>query len=168
MNPAGFTIHSAVNEAREDAGCVIHLHTDDGTAVSARECGLLPVTQMAMIVCDELAYHEYEGIALEHDERPRLQADLGSKGAMLLWNHGTLTLGETVGEAFVRMYVLERACSMQVRLMAGPGIHPPTPGVARKVAGQVAVPEFGSVVVNQLCWPALRRMLDRRDPSYAD
>ncbi len=168
VNPAGFTIHSAIHEVREDAHCVLHLHTVDGTAVSCMEGGLLPLNQTAMACCEQLAYHEYEGIALDHDERPRLQKDLGDKSAMLLWNHGTLTLGSTVGEAFARMYFLERACSMQVRLMAGPGIHQPPEGVAAKVAAQVAVPEFGSIVIDQLAWPALRRQLDRKDPSYGD
>jgi len=168
VNPAGFTIHSAVHEAREDAKCVMHLHTVDGTAVSAMEGGLQPLTQIAMYVHEDLSYHEYEGIALDHEERPRLVADLGDSCVMLLWNHGTLTLGETVGEAFMRMYALEKACSMQVALMSGPGIHHPPEGVAAKVAAQIAVPEFGSIVVNKLCWPALRRMLDRRDPTYAD
>ncbi len=168
VNPAGFTIHSAVHEARDDARCVMHLHTVDGTAVSAMKGGLLPLTQMAMLVCDDLAYHEYEGVALELEERPRLVADLGQKNAMLLHNHGTLTCGSSVGEAFVRMYVLERACSMHVRIMAGPGIHHPPEGVADKVARQVAVPEFGNIVVRHLAWPALLRMLDRRDPSYKE
>ena len=109
VNPAGFTIHSAVHEVRADAQCVMHLHTVDGTAVSVMDCGLLPHTQMAMLVHADLAYHEYEGIALDHAERPRLQQDLGDKNGMLLWNHGTLTLGRTVGEAFTRMYTLEKS-----------------------------------------------------------
>lgn len=168
VNPAGFTIHSAIHEVRDDAGCVMHLHTVDGTAVSVMDCGLLPQTQTAMFVHHDLAYHEYEGIALDLAERPRLQADLGNKNVMLLYNHGTLTVGRSVGEAFVRMYALERACSMQVRFMAGPGIHEAPKGIPEKVAAQTSVPEFGDVVVQQLAWPALRRMLDRRDPSYAE
>ncbi|GAB5544409.1 MAG: class II aldolase/adducin family protein [Sandaracinaceae bacterium] len=168
VNPAGFTIHSAVHEAREDAACVMHLHTVDGVAVSVMDCGLLPQTQTAMVVHADLAYHEYEGIALDHAERPRLAQDLGDKGCMMLWNHGTLTLGRSVAEAFFRMYALERACSTQVRFMAGPGIHEAPEGIAAKVAAQVAVPEFGRVVIDELAWPALKRMLDRRDPSYKD
>jgi ribulose-5-phosphate 4-epimerase/fuculose-1-phosphate aldolase len=168
VNPAGFTIHSAVHEVREDALCVMHLHTVDGTAVSAMEGGLQPLTQMAMLVHDDLSYHEYEGIALDSAERPRLQQDLGDSCVMLLWNHGTLTTGASVGEAFMRMYALERACSMQVRLMAGPGIHVPPQGVSTKVAAQVAIPAYGEIIVKQLAWPALRRLLDRRDSSYAD
>ena len=167
VNPAGFTIHSAVHQVREDAACVVHLHTDDGTAVSCMEAGLLPISQAAMVVCSHLAYHEYEGLALDHDERPRLQADLGEKRAMLLWNHGTLTLGPTVGEAFMLMYFLERACSIQVRAIAAGALHEPvTPGVADKVAAQVAAPEYGTQVVDRLAWPALKRRLDRHDPSY--
>lgn len=168
VNPAGFTIHSAVHEARDDAHCVMHLHTVDGVAVSAMECGLLPQTQTAMFVHHDLAYHEYEGIALDHDERPRLAADLGDKNAMLLWNHGTLTLGSTVADAFIRMYALERACSTQTRFMAAPKIHEAPPGVAQKVAQQVSSPEFSDVVVHRLAWPALLRKLDRIDPSYRD
>lgn len=168
VNPAGFTIHSAVHEAREDALSVMHLHTVDGTAVSCMDGGLLPQNQTAMAVCADLATHEYEGIALDHAERPRLQQDLGGHNFMLLWNHGTLTCGRTVGEAFVRMYLLERACSMQVRFMTGPGIHRAPDGIAEKVGGQVANPEFGSIVIEQLAWPALRRKLDRTDPSYKD
>ena len=168
VNPAGFTIHSAVHEAREDAQCVMHLHTVDGSAVSAMEGGLQPLTQMAMLVHADLSYHEYEGIALDADERPRLQADLADSCAMLLWNHGTLTIGASVGEAFLRMYALERACSMQVRMMTASGLHQPPAGVANKVAAQVAVPEYGEIVVRKLAWPALLRLLDRRDPSYDD
>jgi ribulose-5-phosphate 4-epimerase/fuculose-1-phosphate aldolase len=167
INPAGFTIHSAVHEARENAQCVMHLHTVDGTAVSVMEGGLLPLTQMAMLVHADLTYHEYEGIALDSAERPRLQADLGDSCVMLLRNHGTLTVGASVAEAFMRMYALERACSMQVRFMSGRGLHQPPGGVAQKVAAQVEIPAYGEIVVKQLAWPALRRLLDRRDPSYA-
>ena len=113
VNPAGFTIHSAVHEVREDAGCVMHVHTPDGTAVASCADGLKPLNQTAQLVTGDLAYHDYEGVALDHDERPRLQHDLGSKNLMLLRNHGTLTVGRTVAEAFVRLYYLERACTMQ-------------------------------------------------------
>jgi ribulose-5-phosphate 4-epimerase/fuculose-1-phosphate aldolase len=101
VNPAGFTIHSAVHEVREDAGCVMHLHTPDGTAVSTDPQGLLPMNQTAQLVLADLGYHDYEGVALDHDERPRLQADLGTKNVMLLRNHGTLTVGRTVAEAVI-------------------------------------------------------------------
>src|SRR4051795_10888346 len=125
-NPAGFTIHSAIHMAREDAHAVMHLHTPHGQAVSAQGDGLLPLTQTAMLVRDEIAYHDYEGVAVDLDERERIVADLGNKGAMLLRNHGTLTVGETVGEAFVKMYYLERACQAQVMaLSAGESLNNP-------------------------------------------
>jgi ribulose-5-phosphate 4-epimerase/fuculose-1-phosphate aldolase len=121
INPAGFTIHSAIHEVREDAGCVLHVHTPDGTAVASCMEGLLPMNQTAHFVTHDLAYHDYEGVALDHDERPRLQKDLGNKNHMLLRNHGTLTVGRSVASAFERMYHLERACTMQVRTrMLGP------------------------------------------------
>jgi ribulose-5-phosphate 4-epimerase/fuculose-1-phosphate aldolase len=110
VNPAGFTIHSAVHEVREDAGCVMHLHTLDGTAVATSKEGLMPLNQTAQLIIGDLAYHDYEGVALDHDERPRLQQDLGTKNLVLLRNHGTLTIGRTVADAFMRMYYLERAC----------------------------------------------------------
>lgn len=166
-NPAGFTIHSAVHMAREDARCVLHLHTVDGTAVSAMAEGLLPLNQTAMLVRETLAYHDYEGVALDHDERPRLVADLGECDSMLLRNHGTLTLGATVAEAFTKMYFLERACSMQVATLssARPLVDP-----AADVVAKTAEQGRGGLelVANSLCWPALRRMLDRRDPGYCD
>ena len=125
INPAGFTIHSAIHEVREDAGCVLHLHTPDGTAVASCMEGLLPLNQTAHFVTHDLAYHDYEGVALDHDERPRLQRDLGNKNHMLLRNHGTLTVGRSVASAFERMYHLERACTMQVRTrMLGPSAYP--------------------------------------------
>src|SRR5215213_4840995 len=113
-NAAGFTIHSAIHMARQDALAVIHLHTPHGQAVSAHNEGLLPLTQTAMLIRDEVAYHDYEGVAVDLDERERIVADLGDKGAMLLRNHGTLTVGDTIGEAFLRIYFLERACQAQI------------------------------------------------------
>ncbi|MFN2376459.1 MAG: class II aldolase/adducin family protein [Candidatus Binatia bacterium] len=167
-NPAGFTIHSAVHMARPDAGCVMHLHTVDGTAVSAMSEGLLPLNQTALLVRETLACHDYEGVALDHDERPRLVADLGAKSTMLLRNHGTLALGATVAEAFTKMYFLERACSMQVRTLAAgrAALTMPADDVIAKTAAQGT--SGLELVANLLCWPALRRMLDRRDPGYAD
>lgn len=166
-NPAGFTIHSAVHMARPDAKCVIHLHTLDGTAVSAMRGGLLPLNQTALLVRETLATHDYEGVALDLDERPRLVADLGDKDTMLLRNHGTLALGRTVAEAFTKMYFLERACSMQVRSLAAgrDALGYPGDDVVAKTAEQGM--QGLEIVANALCWPALRRMLDRRDPSYA-
>src|SRR5215831_17573717 len=109
INPAGFTIHSAVHEAREDALCVMHLHTRNGIAVSAQKDGLLPLSQQAMFALASLAYHDYEGLALDAEEKPRLVADLGNKKSLILRNHGLLTVGRTVAEAFLGMFLLERA-----------------------------------------------------------
>ncbi|MEM1232264.1 MAG: class II aldolase/adducin family protein, partial [Pseudomonadota bacterium] len=136
INPAGFTIHSAVHMAREDAHCVMHLHTDDGVAVSAQEAGLQPITQHAMQV-GQIAYHEYEGVALDLDERERLVRDLGEAQFMILRNHGTLTVGRTCADAYMAMYYLERACTMQIRALAGgTAIAQPPQGSAEKAAAQ--------------------------------
>jgi len=166
VNAAGFTIHSAVHAAREDAHCVMHLHTTTGVAVSAQAGGLMPLNQTAMIVREDLAYHEYEGIALDLAERPRLVADLGAKNAMLLWNHGTLTVGKSVANAFLTMYFLERACAMQIATLAGgANIHHASESVRALVARQAA---FGKGMVDDLAWTALLRKIDRIDPSYKD
>jgi ribulose-5-phosphate 4-epimerase/fuculose-1-phosphate aldolase len=170
VNPAGFTIHSAVHEVREDAGCVMHLHTPDGTAVSTSKEGLLPLNQTAQLVLPDLAYHDYEGVALDLDERPRLQRDLGTKNLMLLHNHGTLTVGRTCGEAFVRMYFLERSCTMQVRTRMLGGVaddYPTAPNVIEKNA-ELSRSGGLSVVAEKLVWPALLRKLDRADSSFRD
>ncbi len=165
FNPAGFTIHSAVHAAREDAKCVLHLHTVAGVAVSCQKQGLLPINQTAMLLNDQIAYHEYEGVALLLDERPRLVADLGAKNAMILRNHGTLTVGESVGEAFLAMYFLERACATQIAVLAaGSDLHWPAPEVQDVVRRQAGV---GIAQVAKLAWDAQRRMLDAKDPSYA-
>ncbi|HWD26025.1 MAG TPA: class II aldolase/adducin family protein [Rhizomicrobium sp.] len=165
VNAAGFTIHSALHMHREDAGCVIHLHTTDGVAVSAQKDGLLPLDQHAMMIAGELAYHDYEGVALDLDERDRLVHDIGDKNAMMLRNHGTLALGKSCADAFMRMFWLERACSMQVRALAG-GVTPnwPNQGVPEKAAMQGQAAFNG--MVGALAWPALRRKCDRVDPSY--
>jgi ribulose-5-phosphate 4-epimerase/fuculose-1-phosphate aldolase len=167
INPAGFTIHSAIHEVREDAGCVIHLHTLDGVAVSSSAEGLQPLNQIAQYVTHDLAYHDYEGIALDHDERPRLQKDLGSKSHMLLRNHGTLTVGRSVASAFERMYQLERACSIQVRTrMLGPTAYPVEVSVIDKNAALFSNPDRRELRSNNLVRPPLLRKLDRIDPSY--
>jgi ribulose-5-phosphate 4-epimerase/fuculose-1-phosphate aldolase len=165
VNPAGFTIHSALHMNRDDAHCVIHLHTVDGVAVSAQADGLLPLDQHAMMVLGDVAYHDYEGIALDLDERERLVVDIGDKHIMILRNHGTLTLGKNCADAFLRMFYLERACSMQVRALAG-GVKPnwPNQGVPEKTAGQGAMGLSG--YMGALAWPALLRKLDRIDPGY--
>ncbi len=166
VNPAGFTIHSAVHEVREDAGCVIHVHTPDGTAVATSREGLKPLNQTAQLVIDDLAYHDYEGVALDHDERPRLQRDLGSKNLMLLRNHGTLTVGRTVSEAFLRMYFLERACTMQVRTrILGTDDYPTHPEVIDRNAKLSAADGMGKLA-EHLLWPAMLRRLDRIDAGY--
>ena len=166
VNSAGFTIHSAVHAAREDAHCVMHLHTTPGVAVSAQAGGLLPLNQTAMIVLEDLAYHEYEGIALDLAERPRLVADLGTKNAMLLWNHGTLTVGKSVASAFLGMYFFERACAMQVATLAGGGnLHHASEATQAVVARQA---KFGKGMVDDLAWRALLRKIDRIDQSYKD
>ncbi len=166
-NPAGFTIHSAVHMAREDAGAVMHLHTPAGQAVAAHEEGLLPLTQTAMLVRGDLAFHDYEGVAVDHDERARIVADLGTKGAMLLRNHGTLAVGTNVGECFVKLYFIERACAAQVMaLSAGDRISHPPQGAA-ELAGQQGGVGL-KMAANLLAWPALLRKAYRLDPSFAD
>ncbi|HYC05836.1 MAG TPA: class II aldolase/adducin family protein [Azospirillaceae bacterium] len=168
VNPAGFTIHSAIHQVREDAHCVIHLHTLDGTAVSSQKEGLLPLNQTALLIRQDLAFHDYEGVALDLDERERLQRDLGpTKSLMLLRNHGTMALGPTVADAFMRIYFLERACSMQVRtLSGGTPIYDVTHDAAQKTAQQGGNQDMMQMVTRKLAWPALLRGLDRRDPSY--
>src|ERR1043165_298247 len=126
INPAGFTIHSAVHAARADALCVIHLHTDYGIAVSAQKDGLLPLSQQAMFALASLAYHDYEGLALDENEKPRLVADFGNKKFMILRNHGLLTVGRTVAEAFLGMFMLERACEIQILAQSARGALSPT------------------------------------------
>ena len=166
VNPAGFTIHSAVHEVREDAGCVMHVHTPDGTAVSSSREGLKPLNQTAQLITGDLAYHDYEGVALDHDERPRLQADLGHKNLMILRNHGTLTIGRTPAEAFIRMYYLERACTMQVRTrLLGTDDYPTHPDVIDSNEKLGTASGFATLA-NKLLWPAMLRKLDRVDPSY--
>ena len=165
-NPAGFTIHSAVHMAREDAHAVMHLHTPAGQAVSAHEEGLLPLTQTAMLVRGDLAFHDYEGVAVDLDERERIVADLGTKGAMLLRNHGTLAVGANVGECFVKLYFLERACQAQIMaLSAGDKINRPPQGAAELTAEQGNAGL--KVAANLLAWPALKRKAYRLDPSFA-
>ncbi len=166
-NPAGFTIHSALHMAREDAHAVMHLHTPHGQAVSAHGEGLLPLTQTAMLIREDVAYHDYEGVAVDLDERERLVADLGDKGAMLLRNHGTLTVGSTVGEAFVKLYFLERACEAQIlALSAGEGnLNNPPQGAPEVTAQQGKVGL--KMAAGALAWPALLRKAYRLDPSFA-
>ena len=165
-NPAGFTIHSAIHMARDDAKAVMHLHTPFGQAVSAHRDGLLPLTQTAMLALGDMAFHDYEGVATNLDERERLVADLGTHTSMLLRNHGTLTVGRTVGEAFLRMYFLERACQAQIyAVSAGDDLGTPPPGTPEIAAeqGRRSIP----LGANLLAWPALKRKAYRLDPSFA-
>jgi ribulose-5-phosphate 4-epimerase/fuculose-1-phosphate aldolase len=165
INPAGFTIHSAVHAAREDACWVMHLHTDQGVAVSAQKEGLLPLTQHSLAVLPMLAYHDYEGIALDLDERQRLVADLGDKHVMLLRNHGTLSVGSTAAECWVRMFYLERSCRLQVlALTAGrDGVLIAPDAAQESVKTQVSgTNSMGAA----LAWPGALRRLDRHNPGY--
>ena len=167
INPAGFTIHSAVHEAREDALCVMHLHTRNGIAVSAQKDGLLPLSQHAMFALASLAYHDYEGLALDETEKPRLVADLGDKKLLILRNHGLLTVGRTVAEAFLGMFQLERACEIQILAQSGRGDLAPIPN---EIIGRVAS-QMNAVMVGMgaaLTWPGLLRKLDRINQSYRE
>jgi ribulose-5-phosphate 4-epimerase/fuculose-1-phosphate aldolase len=167
VNPAGFTIHSAIHRARPDVHCVLHTHTRAGIAVSAMREGLLPLSQIALQFYGErLAYHGYEGIALELDERERLARDLGSRKAMILRNHGLLTAGESVAEAFSLMFYLERACEIQVAaLSTGHQLTHPPHEVCEKTARQY---ESDDEPAGLREWRALLRQLDRTDPGYRD
>jgi ribulose-5-phosphate 4-epimerase/fuculose-1-phosphate aldolase len=167
INPAGFTIHSAIHAAREDAHCVIHLHTDAGVAVSAQRDGLLPISQTALFPLSSLGYHDYEGVALRDDEKPRLVADLGNHSVMILRNHGTLAVGPTVADAFLQMFVLERACRMQILAQSG-GV-PLVPVPASILGGVKEMAEKATRGLGgQIAWPGLLRKLDRMDPAFRD
>ena len=162
VNPAGFTIHSAIHAVRHDAHCVMHTHTKAGVAVSALESGLLPISQQSTFVVNNVAYHDYEGVALDLDERERLVRDIGKKNLLMLRNHGTLAVGETPAAAFTRIFFLERACKMQVMAQAGGDLLECDQELRDKVAGQG---NFGAFV-DKLAWPGLRRKLDRELPGY--
>jgi len=165
VNPAGFIIHSAIHAGREDVGCVLHTHTRAGVAVSAQKGGLLPISQQSTVIMSALAYHDYEGVAVREDEKARLQEDLGRKSFMILRNHGLLTVGASVADAFLAMYTLETACQIQISAQAGGAEliqvgQPIIDGVRQALKVQGA---GGSFV-----WPALLRKLDRVDPGYKD
>ena len=167
VNPAGFVIHSAVHDARHEAGCVLHLHTKAGIAVSTQADGLLPISQTSLFPYSTLAYHDYEGVALLDDEKPRLVADLGESNAMILRNHGLLTTGETIADAFLLMYVFETACQIQIMAQSSGGDLVQVPqaivdGIQQQ-ADQVTKGLGGALV-----WPGLLRKLDRRDTSFRD
>lgn len=168
INPAGFTIHSAIHMARHDAGCVIHVHTPYGVAVSVQKAGLRRYTQFSMVVNNDLAYHDYEGIALDLDERERIVNDMGDKNLLMLRNHGTLTMGANCALAFLRMYFLENACKTQILAQAAGGeehLHEEPQDMADVVQGQSAnafVPGSG----DNLVWPSLMRRLKRMNPGH--
>jgi len=165
VNPAGFTIHSAIHAARDDAQCVLHVHSLNGVAVSAQEAGVLPLSQQSIFVLNSLAYHVYEGLALNDEERPRLVADFGDKLYLMLRNHGLLTVGKTVADAFLNMYIFETACTIQVRAMAGGA---PLRMIEAKIIDN-AMEQARVVTKSQggmLAWPALLRKLDRTNPGY--
>jgi len=167
INPAGFTIHSAVHAARADALCVMHLHTDCGIAVSAQEEGLQPISQQSLFVLASLGYHDYEGLALNDEEKPRLVADLGNKTFLILRNHGLLTVGQTVADAFLSMFLLERACRIQILAQSGGGKLIPTPdAILAQIPAQEAVVTKGGP--GRLVWPGLLRKLDRLGSNYKD
>ena len=165
VNPAGYTIHSAVMMARDDAACVLHLHSRAGMAVAALDCGLLPVNQISMQFHERLAYHDYEGIALDLDERDRLTASLGGRHGMILRNHGLLTLGRSVGEAFLRAYYLEKACQIQLDAMkTGAKLRLPPAAVCGHAASQFD--DFYAKDGPDQAWQANRRLIDRVNPGY--
>jgi ribulose-5-phosphate 4-epimerase/fuculose-1-phosphate aldolase len=167
VNPAGFTIHSAIHAVRHDAQCVLHVHSLNGIAVSAQKQGVLPISQQSIFVLSSLSYHDYEGVALRDDEKPRLVADLGaSNNFLMLRNHGLLTLGGTVADAFLSMYLFETVCTIQVRALAGGTeliqVDPRIIAGAQQQARQATRGVGGGA----LTWPGLLRRLDRADPSY--
>ena len=166
VNPAGFTIHSCIHEVRDDAGCVLHTHSRAGVGVSAQKAGLLLISQQSTVILNNIAYHDYEGIALYAEEKPRLQASLGHANYLILRNHGLLTVGKTVADAFLHMYFLECACRIQIDAQAGGELNfiGNGPMEANKNAMKVAT---AGQSASQLAWPALLRKLDRENPGYA-
>lgn len=164
VNPAGFTIHSAVHAARDDAGCVVHVHSLNGVAVSAQRGGVLPISQQSIFVLGSLGYHDYEGVALNDEEKPRLVRDLASNNFLMLRNHGLLTVGKTIADAFLGMYLFETTCTIQVRAQAGGELVPIDQRIiagARQAAAQVTK-GLGS----GLTWPGLLRRLQRQSPGF--
>ena len=164
INPAGFVIHGAVHAARTDAHAVLHVHTVAGVGVSCQPGGLLPISQNALVLLDDLACHDYEGIALELEERARLIADIGARNLVILRNHGLMTLGGTVAEAFIRLYFLQRACEMQLAAQAGGAVITLPDDLVRRVGEQGRF-GFGGALADTV-WAAQRRLQDARDPSY--
>ena len=165
VNHAGFVIHSTIHEARHDAVCVLHTHSRAGVAVSAQKEGLLPISQQSSLLLSSLAYHDYEGLAVHDDERDRLKADLGNNKYMILRNHGLLTVGCSVPNAFLAMYFLETSCQIQVSAQAGGTLSPVPQKVLDGVTAAVRVQQSKGSAAD-LAWPALLRRLDRLSPGY--
>ncbi|MCR8961092.1 MULTISPECIES: class II aldolase/adducin family protein [Variovorax] len=165
VNPAGFVIHSAVHAAREDIQCVLHTHTKAGIAVSAQKNGVLPISQQSTFVLASLAYHDYEGVAFRDDEKPRLQADMGNANFLMLRNHGLLTCGKTIADAFLSMYTFENTCQIQIAAQSGGGeLTQVNPKIVEGVGQAMKVQTGG--LGGQFVWPSLIRKLDRIDDSY--
>jgi len=164
VNPAGFVIHSAIHQVREDAGCVLHTHSRAGVAVSAQKCGVLPISQQSTFVLSSLAFHEYEGVALRDDEKSRLQADLGHASYLMLRNHGLLTVGRTIPEAFLSMYTFENTCRIQIDAQAGGELIHIRPAILQGLAEVMKTATMG--LGAGIAWPALLRKLERMDPGY--
>ena len=167
INPAGFVIHSAVHAAREDVGCVLHTHTRAGISVSTQKDGLLPLSQISLFPYISLGYHDYEGVALNDDEKPRLVADLGQNNALILRNHGLLTTGSSIADAYLMMYALETACQIQVMAQSTGQelVSVPSPIVAGiKAQAEQVLRGLGG----DIAWPGLLRQLDREDPTFRD
>ena len=165
VNPAGFTIHSAIHAAREDAHCVMHTHSLNGVAVSTQREGLLPISQQSTLVLASLGYHDYEGIALNEDEKPRLVADLSDNTFLMLRNHGLLTVGSTPADAFLAMYIFEASCMIQVRALAGNReLVPVQPEIVDGVKEAARIVTKG--LFGDLAWPGLLRRLSRKNPGY--
>ncbi|MEZ5463337.1 class II aldolase/adducin family protein [Dokdonella sp.] len=164
VNKAGFVIHSAVHAVREDAHCVLHTHTRAGVAVSAQKAGILPISQQSTFVLASLGYHDYEGVALRDDEKPRLQADLGTANYLVLRNHGLLTVGNSIADAFLAMYLLETTCQIQIAAQSGGELTRVDPRIIDGVAA--AAREQTDGIGGAFVWPALLRKLDRLDSGY--
>ena len=165
VNPAGFVIHSAIHQVRDNAGCVLHTHSRAGVAVSAQKRGLLPISQQSTFVLASLAYHDYEGVAIRDDEKARLQADLGTRNFLMLRNHGLLTVGPSIADAFLSMYTFESSCQIQISAQAGGAeLLEVDPRILDGVAHAMKVQTGG--MGGAFVWPTMLRMLDRKDSSY--
>lgn len=162
--PAGFVIHSAIHGARADAHCVLHTHTTSGVAVSAQAAGLLPISQQATVVLPQLGYHDYEGLALLDDEKPRLVSDLGENNYLILRNHGLLTVGKTIPDAFLGMYLLQRSCDIQIAAQHEGKLVQVDPMINARSEVNANAATRGQN--GMIAWPALLRRLDRKDPSF--